>query len=306
MTIKKTTRKTFVFTPQMERILTEAIYPYHLLRAAQITRLLYPTPKQGMLTTVQTRLTELTDKKYLTADPLATATGPRPYIYSFGIKGKRIVEAKGLEVLIYYEPHELETLTFTKMHTLELNDFLILAATLEAADPRISFSDLEHALIFERKPLPYLEAGTGKLKTIKPDALFKLHFSRGGQTDRHYHCWVELDRGHVKDENMMKKFSSIYDFVKRGFFEAHYGKGAVRIFFVTTAGEKRLEHMRYLFRREFPEVNPASGKNQLFKFGQLPPLMQPKPLSTTVFCQPYWSTAYGDPGELQTIIDLHS
>lgn len=304
MTMKRLDRrKQFLFTPQLERIVTEAIYPYHLLRAEQITRLLYPTKKLGMLTTVQSRLLILVREKYLIADQYPTKSGPRPYIYALGINGRRLCEERGFNVDIYYEPNELGKLTFTRDHTLELNDVLTLAAALPVRDPRVGFSDLEHSLLFEKKPLEYLDRATGGLRTIKPDALFKFHIQRSLDSEKHLHCWVELDRGYVKDDMMMKKYANIHDYIKREFFADHFGKGQPRVFFVTTAGTKRLEHLRALFRREFPRINPHSGTNHLFKFAELPSLMEPKPLPEAVFCQPYWQTAYGDPSDLQTIIN---
>lgn len=285
----------------MEDIIIKALYPYHLLRAEQITRLLYPTPKLGTLTTVQSRLTALKEHKYLNAVKKATKSGPRPFIYALGIKGKRYAEELGYEVMKYYQPQELEMLSLSLDHTLSLNDFLIVAENLNHYEPRISFSDLEHALIFEHKPLEYLEAGTGKLKTIKPDALFKLHVKRGGDKEEHYNCWTELDRGNVKDDPITKKYRAMLDYLQRGYLEQHMGKGPVRIFFVTTAGEKRLERLRMLFRQEFPSLNPRGTTNQLFKFCCMPPLMEEKPLPKTVFCAPYWATGYGDPMERQAM-----
>lgn len=190
------------------------------------------------------------------------------------------------------------------MHTLELNTFLILVQTIHAYEERLTFSDLQHELHFEKHPLEYLEADTGKLKTIKPDALFKLHLTRAGKSTRHYNGWVELDRGNVNDERIMAKFAAIYDYIKRGYLDKHYGATSVYVFMVTTAGEERASHLKKLFRRQFPNTPPGSGKNQMFKFASLPPLMKPPPTPLEVFTKPYWTTAFGEGDQRQTIIDL--
>ncbi len=297
--------KPFVFTPQHEEILRDALFPYHLLKASQITALIRPG-KPGNLKKIQERLSQLRARKYVTADPLATKRGSRPLVYALGLKGKRYLEEIGHTVAIYYSPAEFEQLTYKKLHTLELNNFLLLAATLPVFAPHVTFSDLHHELLFERKPLEYLEGGTGEVKCIKPDGLFKLHHERPGKTQRHLRCWVELDRGTVSDRRMQGKLAAIYDFIKRGYFERFYGFGSVLVLCVSTAGRHRVEHVKRLFRQQFPGTSPTRGRNQLFKFAAMPSLLESQPTPLAVFCQPYWQTAYGDPERRQTLIELEA
>jgi Replication-relaxation len=301
-TNNKQRTKPFIFTTQDEEIITDAVAPFNMLTAGQITAIIRPG-KPGNLTKVQTRLTRLTNKRYLIADPLETKRGQRPYIYALGIKGKRYREEHGFEVRKYFKPSEFEHRTYKRMHTLELNNFLILASTLPMYTSSLTFSDLRHELQFERDPLKYLDAATGQERTIKPDALFKLQHKRKGEPDLYYHCWVELDRDTESDERMMRKFSCIYDYISRGYFADYYGNGPGLVFIVTTAGAKQGERLKKLFRQEFPKVNPTSAQNQMFKFASIPPLTKPQPTPLAVFCAPFWTTAYGASStKLQTII----
>ena len=87
-------------TGVLDRILKEAISPYHLLTARQITRLLHPTAKLGNLTTIQTRLKALTDAKYLTSAHLPTADGVRPFVYCLGMEGRKILRAEGYDIAV--------------------------------------------------------------------------------------------------------------------------------------------------------------------------------------------------------------
>src|SRR5690348_4760610 len=99
-------------TGVLDRILKEAIYPYHLLTARQITRLLHPTAKLGNLTTIQARLKALTDAKYLTAAHLPTADGVRPYVYCLGQAGRKILRDEGFDIDIYFEKADLQTRSY--------------------------------------------------------------------------------------------------------------------------------------------------------------------------------------------------
>lgn len=89
MALKKP-KKVFIFTPQHEEII-QAVSTNHMLIAPQITNLLRPG-KLGNLTTIQTRLAELTREKYLFAHHLATAKGQRPYVYTLSLHGKNYMQ----------------------------------------------------------------------------------------------------------------------------------------------------------------------------------------------------------------------
>src|SRR5437773_2524993 len=84
-------------TPPLERILVEALYPFHFLAAKQISRLLYPeTVHKG----AQIHLKRLVDAKYVDCFPLPTGFNLRPYIYMPGENGKKYLrDIKGFEVV---------------------------------------------------------------------------------------------------------------------------------------------------------------------------------------------------------------
>jgi hypothetical protein len=299
--IPVTKSKPFVFTPQHEEILL-ALLTYHLLTSQQITRLLRPkTP--GNLTTIQTRLRQLTQEKYVLADPLPTKRGPRPNVYALALKGRRHVAAVGYTVTKHYESGELARLTYTKQHILELNDFLITAATLPSFEPSITMTDLQHDLDLQQQPLEWID-GQGKLRILKPDALLQFHHAQPDGRERHYLLWIELDRGHHSPDKFQKQLADRFEFFVRGYHTTLLHRRGLTVLFVTPQGEARVAAMRSLARKLFPAVSLTSAENQLFKFASVPPLMQPQPSPLTVFCEPYWLTAYGDPDKLQTLIRL--
>ena len=73
-------------TPPLERILVEALYPFHFLTAKQISQLLYPgTVHKG----AQVHLKRLVEAKYVDCFPLPTGYNLKPYIYLLGEHGKK-------------------------------------------------------------------------------------------------------------------------------------------------------------------------------------------------------------------------
>jgi hypothetical protein len=297
-----------ILTGVQYKIIKDALYPYHLLTARQITRLLYPTEKLGNFTTIKTRLKALTDAKYLIAAHLPTAEGVRPYVYALGLNGRKSLSAEGYEITIIFEKNELETRSpGWYFHLLELNDFLISAATLEAREPSLHLSEYLHDFTIHKNP-PAAFKKDGKLVQVTPDGfLHFIHTLRVAEQERrrHYRILVELDRGSESEQKIKEKIRSYLVLFEAGNLHAHFkaynAKGEqqpLMIVFPTTDGESRVEALRDYTRTELKaykeDVKASSFVNTMFKFASVPALMQPALDPKTLFCAPIWHTPYGD------------
>src|SRR6185312_9519625 len=93
-----------------DRILTDALYPFHLLTGEQVTDALY---SPGSIKRVKGYLKELTDTQYIQAFPVALGRGQPPYDYALAEKGKKWLKTEhGLDVPFTYRatmanPHTL-------------------------------------------------------------------------------------------------------------------------------------------------------------------------------------------------------
>lgn len=294
--------KPFILSGVLDKILKEAISPYHFLTARQITRLLYPTEKQGMFTTIKARLKDLTDAKYVYAFHMKTANGIHPYVYCLGMRGRKYLLAEGLDILVYYEPFEVASKTYgTLAHTLELNDFLISAATIHKAAPDFHLYAFLHDFAIKTNPATTLDQ-KGKVVQIAPDGFLDIR-----STTRRYCYLVEHDRGHIGDDRMKKKFTDYLSSWKQQKLREHYNTlKHLEILFPTSAGVKRVERMRDLCRQvliTLDEKDRAFFRN-LFKFTAVPPLLEQPLDSKTLFFSPLWLTAYGEPTDTHALIDL--
>jgi Replication-relaxation len=296
----------FTITGQLDRILQEAIYPYHFLTAPQITRAL--GYRKGTTTTVQERLKALTDNKYLHSFFLPLAQRQRPFVYCLGLQGKKYLEKQGLDLEVYYEPNQGEQRTYWfLMHTLELNDVLIAAATLEKSAPDVHLFDFRHDFTLKRDPVIALSK-QGKQLHIVPDSFLDFRHTltqdEGIQKTRRYCFLVELDRGTHSDKRFMQKLQDYLTSFEQEKLAAHFQTKRLTILFVTTAGARRVEKMRELARKVLKGVSKDSFTNQMFKFASVPPLMEAPLDPTTIFCSPFWTTAYGEPTERQALMTL--
>jgi hypothetical protein len=292
---KQAAAKPFL-TKALERIVTEAVYSYHLLTARQITRLLYPSEKLGMFTTIKTRLKALTDAKYLTAAHLPTAEGVRPYVYCLGLAAKKYLRDEGTSVAIWFEKAELESRSpGWYYHILELNDFLITAAILEKSLPTLTLVEWEHDFTIAKDPPQSLKKD-GKLAQVHPDGFLHLaHTITTADSEtktRHYRFLVELDRGTESDEKFKKKIRDYLMLSQQGALQERFHGQRLVYLFPTTAGARRVAKMRELAKRELAThdktIVQSSYQNQQFKFASVPPLLADQPDAQILFTTPCW------------------
>ena len=283
-----------------DKILKNALYPYHFLTATQICRVL--GYRLTTITTIRERLKQLTDNKYLHSFYLPLPQKQRPYVYALSMQGRRYLESEGMDVTTYYKPAEQEVRSYGfLMHTLELNEFIILAKLLEAQEPNLSLFDFQHDFTIKKTPITTLDA-KGKIIKVIPDAFLDMRTAAGKRA-----CFlVELDRGTEGNEKFRRKIADSITSLQQGTLTKHFLARKLTILYVTTAGHRRVEQMRNLTRLELKAQGIAadSYKAQMFKFATLPPLIEEPADPETIFCTPYWLSAYGDPTELETLIDL--
>lgn len=287
----------------------DAINEYFLLTGQQITRLLYPkdkngnyTAKSGNYTTVATRLKYLVEGKFIHAHHLPTDEGQRPYVYSLARRGRQYEEEQGREVLIYWEKEEIQSRSpGWKMHLLELNDFLITTRLLSVFDPTLTIARVTHDLLLKKKPYEYLDNG-GTCYTIQPDAVIELHQEREGKNRLRYIIFVEMDRGNNSNVKFRTHLGHLYNYVARGQAEADFGTSNIVVVFPTTAGDRRVEHMRHLVRLEFgDEVKESWRRNRMFLFTTVPELQQPQPGPIELYETSRWYSAYGHERKVQIV-----
>jgi Replication-relaxation len=294
-----------VLSGVLDKILKEAVYPYHLLTAKQITRLLYPTEKLGMHTTIKNRLKQLTDAKYLTAAHLPTADGVRPFVYYLGLQGRKLLKEEGYTIDTFFEKADLQTRSYGWfMHLLETNNFLIQAAILEKAVPSIHLFDWQHDFTIAANPILTTDP-KGERVEIKPDGFLDFRYTFGKEAEprtRRFCFLVELDRGTESDEKFRRKIRYYLIAHEQEKLTPHFHTKQLTIIFPTTAGARRVEKMRQLTRRELGDSKEDSYRNQMFKFTAIPPLMQLPQDSKTLFCTPLWLLSYGT--QEAALIDL--
>lgn len=288
----QTTSQPFVLSGVHDKILQEAIVPYHLVTASQITRRLY---KYGMFTTVKVRLKDLAEAGYLYRFHLPSVKPQKPFVYCLSDKGKKYLEQQGIDVPVYYLPKESEYKSYGfLLHILELNGFLINAAILPKSVPFIQLLTMRHDLVLKKSPCEVVR-DNGKTGMLVPDALLSFRVWLDRERARHYFVWVELDRGTQSSERFRQKLHDIVTFVAQGGHIKQFGAEAraIRIAYATTAGKTRLAALRKLARDELGQVAEGSPQNQMLMFSCVPAFgetVEPR----QVFCSAWWQHAYGD------------
>jgi hypothetical protein len=300
------------YTGTLDRILKEAIYPYHLLTARQITRLLYPT-KPGNLTAVQTRLKALADAKLLNAAHLPTAERVRPYVYFFAQAARKLLQEEGYEINIYFQPSEVETRSpGWYYHLLEVNNFDIAAATLEKFVPTVQISNFLHDFTIAKNPPASIKKDS-KIIKINPDSFLQFKYQKGERT-LYFRFFLELDRGTESRSTIIEKVIAYLTLFQAGILHKYLDIPSERkliVLFATTAGEKRVEYLREATRDAFKAydetISATSYRNQQFFFASIPALMQEQPTPETIFCSPFWYLALdNETNQKNPLIDLQA
>jgi hypothetical protein len=264
--------KDLALTPALERILVEAIYPFHFVTADQVTQLLYAP---GALNGVKAHLKRLADGGYLDRFYLPTGYNLRPYVYMLGRKGKEYFqEEKGWEVPKLPKLSVMQTRSHSfLMHLLETNSVIIAAKLLEKRHPSVYLERFEHDM--QLKATPFTAITAGKKISVIPDAVLDVRVRIPNTTKKNRRLlWIELERGTNNERDVLGKLSDIYEVLDREVFQQRYNTYNIKVCYLTTAGNADMERLRRLTRKMLQEKREhvSFELNQLFNFLALSPL----------------------------------
>lgn len=263
-------------SPARERILCEAIYPFHYMTLEMIGRLLnykeaaYNTVGQHLLKLIDRKGTEETDKGWLARFKLPTGYGLQPYVYMLGEKGKDYFRTeKEWEVPKLPSWATMQTRSYSfLMHLLEINNVIIAAKCLERYSSNVCLLRFEHDVALKKNPI-ITTSNNGKKITIVPDAVIEIEEASGRRV-----LWVELERGTNSDKYLLEKMNQIYDVFDRRVFQERVGTNRCRVCYLTTAGQVDVERLRRLARTVLSErkgeTAAQSKRNMIFNFIAIP------------------------------------
>ena len=281
-----------------QKVLNQAFTQLYVLTPSQVCKLMYSA---GSLRRVEKTMTELVTLGILRRFKLPTSEGKRPFLYTLTELGVMYLEGCGFDREdIYFLPEGETERNFEKMtHLIELNDFFILAMLFAKRSEYVVSLDIQHDMIFQRKPIISLD-GEGKEVRIEPDGFLDFMVKLPNRDEIRVPVWIELDRGNHSINAYRRKYRNIKLAGKNGALKARFGTDDITYSYVTTTGVSRVNALRLWTRYELKEVGPFSRPNRAFKFISLPDYR-----TQTVewlrdfdvnrlFADNMWSVAYGD------------
>src|SRR2546429_9874525 len=137
-------------TPVHDLLLHE-LHTLHRATAEQLTRLNY---KMGMLTTVKSRLKDLSDNRYVL--PLSHPSIRLPYMYALDRKGLNYLHSLGVDVREYFRPSQEEDSAknfLFREHMLAISDILIHALLFEKSEVSYRITSMLHERYFKNHPI---------------------------------------------------------------------------------------------------------------------------------------------------------
>ncbi len=290
--IQAVRKKHFVVTP-VHDLLLHNINTLQRATAEQLTRLNY---KMGMLTTVKSRLKDLSDNRYVL--PLSHPSIRLPYMYALDRKGLNYLSAQGIDVREYFRPSQEEDSAknfLFREHMLAISDLLIHALLFERADPSYRIHTLLHERFFKNHPIKATDARNTRdeTKTIVPDCyLAFIHTNEAGKEAKLPVLW-ELDRGTEDQKFFRKRLRAYTVFLKSRAFKTLFHIENITIAFATTKDHKRVRQMREWAAKEFAVTNEPVWLANLFLFTALPEgIAESEPRQ--LFLDPVWYTPSDD------------
>jgi hypothetical protein len=285
-------KKAFVVTPVHDLLLRD-LNTLQRATAEQLTRLNY---KMGMLKTVQARLKDLSDNKYVL--PLFHPSIRLPYMYALDRKGLNYLQGQGIDVREYFRPSQEEDSAknfLFREHMLAISDILIHALLFERSESSYRIGRMLHERVFKNNPIKatYTRSGREQTKTIVPDAYLEfVYTSPSGKEETIPVIW-ELDRGTEDQRFFRKRIRAYIVFLRSRAFETLFGIKNITIAFATTNNHNRVKQMREWAAKEFALTNEPGWLADLFLFTTLPENMggiEPRQL----FLDPVWYTPSDD------------
>jgi hypothetical protein len=315
MTLSKNKIMRMQMKDHHDRILTRALYPFHILTGEQVTDVLY---SPGSLKRVKGYLKELTDTEYIQAFPVPLGSGQPPFAYALAEKGKKWLKTEhGLEVPFVYRA------TMANLHTLELNKFLIAAKNLEKVAPlrphgnpvtsemedmpAVFVADIRHDFDLKAEPIK-TTTREGRTVSIVPDALLDIQVRFPNTRKRNRRVVViELERDTHRTKPFAEKLQDYIDVIRQEALQTYLKTYNFLICYVSTIGMEHVEKMQRITRevlvKNFGQIHPASDTNTTFHFAAIPPL-RGKPIDiASTFLKPYWYVPFGEKDARYQMID---
>ncbi len=259
-----------------EDAILRALYRYHYLTSAQLTRLLYSA---GSGSKVRARMKKLTDADYCLSLflPRPTRGGSTPAIYTLTAKGYAYLAAQGVEVTRRYRPSERGELTYLFLsHTLAVSDVLIGAELLPRHQQTMVLRRMVHELDLKRQPAK-VTLGDGLQVAVIPDGWLDFAVDRQVRA-----CLtLELDRGSEHVSRFRRKIAALLAYAQ-GPYTAQFGAESLTIATVAAPGEQRREELKRWTEAELT-AQRLEGEADLFRFTSLAPDSDP----ATLFLAPH-------------------
>lgn len=275
----------------MDYEILQLVRQYHFLTVDQVIRLRY---SKGTKTTVQTKLKNLFEQKYLDRRSLPhIGTGNTQYIYALSTKGMNILKEQGFSGFSRFRPDEFRKFAFPHLeHALAVNDFLIAANLVQTCVPAISLAEMRHDLDLKKTPIKVtvdkrLPGGyrDDEKVTIIPDGWLDFRMALPERPKPRRRCIVlELDRGTTSASPLKQKLRAYVSYAISEDYEALFGTQLCMVAYATTSGEQRLRQLLEWCEQELTQQRLEHEAN-LYRFAALPSGdLDP----IRLFCEPVW------------------
>lgn len=205
-------------------------------------------------------------------------TGSAPLVYTLARKGLNALRDMGQEVLARYRPAEVRELSYLHLvHTLALNDLLIVLELLARTESRLEIAELRHERTLKLEPVS-VQLPIGTTAAVIPDAWLDLRIHG------HYQeCYcLELDRGTTGQKAWRHKIAALLAYVD-GPYQDTFGTESVTIAVVATPGPARRDELLHWTEAEL-QAEGRQAQADVFRFGILDAERDPAEL----FLAPCW------------------
>ncbi|SRR5579875_223257 len=266
----------FAITPVYERLLIGdqnmplGLYHFHLMTAAQLTRLHY---SEGSVKHVKALLKVLVDHGYVQEDWTPTRLLRSPYLY---MPTQRTIDYLRSE-LRWDLPDRLrvgkeEGKGYLHIeHEKGLNDVVISAALLKWHAPSYHLETFIHHRELGRNPYPTRCEGT--LYNLVPDAFLELRKLLPNGRFARYPILLEHDRGSEQRKQFRHKIRAYIMMLKAQAYKDRFNVStdSMTIAFTTFEGEKRREQLRAWTSEELQGEAQSLAASFLFTAQLRPP-----------------------------------
>ena len=260
-----------------KQLILEALGRFHYLTAPQIARLAFsPTS----LSYVRQHLSELYQAGYVNRLylPVTRPCGSPLAVYCLDRKGLAYLRRSGEVPDGRFRPGEEGERSGTGLrHTLEANDFLILAHRLARERGDVSVAQMRTERELRRTPM---RIGEGRRRiSLIPDGWVDLHLNGSDRMS----LALELDRGTHERKSFQAKVRA-YCEASAGEYQKVFASASLSVLFVVTVGQGRLSQLLDWTKAALRQDHGESYTD-LFRFATIDPTVADP---GEVFFKPCW------------------